>query len=557
MIENMRKYTGLMVVVLVLLAAGLILTMGNFNANSGGRAKVTEVYGEGIDQIEYRKMGFNSLSVIKQLRDPSLSAYAMDMIYNQRLDWRVMMGFYQTGSSSQEVQRFVTRRIVIAKTAAEYGIYPSTEQAKKHIKEQIFAQGGNFSAEKYQTFMKQIGSSGMQEEDFVNLVAESLVYDRLKGLVSSGLQTPNSLTDRSIKFQQQTLDLTTVAIDIDRYKKDIKPTEEEISAYWKENDFKYLTDREIRISYLVEKPAYSSPRPVAPVRAPETTDEEFKKTDEAYQKELVKWELEVEKPADRSIAAILDDLAYKVDDSEGLKFDEEVANAKLKINSTGLFSAKNVPDGLKLLNSKDGQSIADLVFQIKISESLKYRIPAPIKLEGNGWFYVRYDEEVMPTTKSYEQAKELAKADYTQEKANTAMLADVKNIKEKLAKTIADGSTAEEAAKINNLKADVRTGVKYDNLGKDERGGVVASEYEIFENGTITNNQSFSEKNVEEASQVTLVYLNKREVVNTAEAVDTRLRIQKARSEMLQDSVFRAWMDDAVTKANIPAMNFN
>ena len=137
------------------------------------------------------------------------------------------------------------------------------------------------------------------------------------------------------------------------------------------------------------------------------------------------------------------------------------------------------------------------------------------------------------------------------------MLADVENTKEKLAKLIKDGTTAEEAAKINNLKAEVRTGITYSNLGKDERGQVANSEYEIFENGTITDNQSFSKKNVEEQDKVILVYLNKREVVNTAEVVDTRLRIQKARSEMLQDSVFRAWFDDAIAKANIPVPNFN
>lgn len=556
MIENMRKYTGLMVVVLVLLAAGLILTMGDFRPNSGGRAKVTEVYGEGIDQIQFRKMGYNSLAVIKQLQDPGLTGYAMDMIYNQRLDMYAQFGFYRMGTSPQDAQKFVTRRIVIAKTAADYGIYPSTEQAKQHLKEKVFAKDGNFDAESYQAFIKEMGSSGMQEEDFVNLVAESLVYDRLKNLISSGLQTPNSLTDRAIKFQQQTLDLTTVAIDIDRYKKDIKPTEEEIKAYWTENDFKYLTDRTIRISYIVEKPVYSSPRPVAPVRAADATDEDFKKLDEAYKKELATWELEVEKETDNLLAAKLDDLAYLVDNSEGLKFEEEVKNAGIKLTSTELFSAKNVPADLKLLNSKNGDSIANIIFQTKIAESLKYRIPAPVKLEGNGWFYVRYDEDVTPVTKSYEEAKELAKADLIQEKANAAMLADVANIKEKLVKSIADGSSAQEAAKINNLEAQVRNGVTYTNLGKDERGQVDSSEYKIFENGTITDNKSFSEKNIEEENQVILVYLDKRQVVDTAEAVDMRIRIQSARSEILQDSVFRAWMDEAVAKANIPAMNF-
>lgn len=555
MIENMRKYTGLMVVILVLLAAGLILTMGDFRPNSGGRGKATEVYGESIDEVQFRKMGFNSLGVIKQLRDPGLTAYALDIIYNQPIDRQAMMGFYQVNSSTQEAQRFVTRRVVVAKTAAEYGIYPSVQLAKKHIKDQIFAEGGNFNAERYQAFMKDIGSSGLQEDDFVNLVAESLVYDRLKNLISSGLQTPNSLTDRAIKFQQQTLDLTTISIDIETYKENIQPTEEEVEAYWKENDFKYLTDREIRISYLVEKPEYSSPRPVAPVRAPDTSDEDYKKVDDAYQKEIAQWELDVMKPADNAVAVVMDDLAYKVDDSEGSRFNKEVEAAGLKLTSTDLFSAENVPEELKLLNSKEGQAISEWLFQVKIADSLKYRIPAPKKLEGNGWLYVRFDEEVKPVTKTYEEAMELAKADLVQEKAREAMLAEVDEIKEKLAKSIANGATAEEAAKINNLEANVRTGVEFANLGREGRG-IAPSEYEIFENATIADNGSFSEKNVEEENQVILVYLQKREVVNTAEAVDTRISIQSRRSAMLQDSVFRAWMDDAVEKANIPPMNF-
>jgi len=207
----------------------------------------------------------------------------------------MLYGFYQTGTNTQEAQRFVTRRVVVAKTAAEYGIYPSTEQAKQHIKEKIFAQDSKFNSDAYQDFMKEIGSSGLQENEFVNLVAESLVYKRLKSLISSGLQTPNNLTARAIKFQQQTLDLTTISIDIERYAKNVKPTEEEIKTYWEENDFKYLTNRKIRISYLVENPVYATLRPVAPVRAAEATDEEFKKLDDAYQKALAKWELEVEK----------------------------------------------------------------------------------------------------------------------------------------------------------------------------------------------------------------------------------------------------------------------
>ena len=66
--------------------------------------------------------------------------------------------------------------------------------------------------------------------------------------------------------------------------------------------------------------------------------------------------------------------------------------------------------------------------------------------------------------------------------------------------------------------------------------------------------KSFSENNVVSDSKITLVYLESRKVVNSTESVNQRVSFQKGRSQILQDSVFRAWMDDAIAKANIPAM---
>ena len=565
MIENMRKYTGLMVVVLVLLAAGLILTMGDFRANTGGRQKITEVYGTAIDATEYKKLGRNSITAIKEINDPELSSYALDLIYNRNLGPYAHFGFSRTGSSPDDIRNFVNRRVVIAKTAADYGIYPSTQLAEKHIIENIFVKDGQFDGARYKETIKNLGSAGMQEEDFVNLIAESLVYKKLKSLVSSGLQSPNSLTDRASKFLQQTLDLTTIDISIDPYKAKINPTEEEISTYWKENDFNYLTDRKIRISYVVEQPIYSSPRPEAPVRKPETTGDEFEKLDEEYKKALATWEIDIENKANKRAAFAIDNLAYVIDESEGLRFSEEIEKARntqdgdnKKIHAefitTELFSSKNVSEELKNLKTDNGQSVADILFQTKISDSLQYRIPAPIRLEGDGWFYVRYDEEVNPVPMTYEQAKELAKADLIQKKAHEAMLAEVDQIKEKLTASITGGSSAEEAAKANELTALKRPGLTYQALSKDQRGQATATELEIFENASISNMKSFSENNVVSDSKITLVYLESRKVVNSTESVNQRVSFQKGRSQILQDSVFRAWMDDAIAKANIPAM---
>jgi len=556
MIENMRKYTGLMVVVLILLAAGLVLTMGDFRANTGSRIKVTEVYGKAIDKIEFKKLGRNSITTIQQLNNPKLSNYAIDLMHNQNLGPYAAYGFSRTGYSVENETNFVNRRIVVAKTAADYGIYPSAELAKNYITEELFLKDKQFDRAKYDDFIKNLGSAGMQEEDFVNLIAESLVYEKLKSLISSDLESPNTLTSRAIKFNQQTLDLTEINIDIAPYKAKITPTEEEISTYWKENDFNYLTDRKIRISYIAEMPVYDSPKPKAPKRKPETTEEEFKKLDDAYKANIAAWEINEEKPANNKLAGIIDEVSALIDESEGERFSEEIASAGLKMVSTELFSNKEVSQEIKKLKTADGQSIANILFQTKISDSLQYRIPAPIRLEGNGWFYVRYDEEAKPEKMTYELAKELAKTDLIQKLAHSAMLEEVAEIKEKLTKNISGGSTAVEAAQINNLVGINKADLTYDKLPKDQRGQALKPDGEIFENGSITSIGSFSENNVVSDSKVTLIYLNNRHVVNSSDIVDNRLRIQESYSQRLQDFVFRTWLDDATAKANIPPVSF-
>ncbi len=70
MIENMRKYTGLMIVVFVLLLAGFLFTMGpTANSSGGGMGSgptVLEVHGRALDQQAYRRMGDSTLQLASE-----------------------------------------------------------------------------------------------------------------------------------------------------------------------------------------------------------------------------------------------------------------------------------------------------------------------------------------------------------------------------------------------------------------------------------------------------------------------------------------------------------
>ncbi|MDA7882563.1 SurA N-terminal domain-containing protein, partial [Akkermansiaceae bacterium] len=62
MIENIRKYTGLMIVVLVLLFIGLVF-LGDTARNSVTGKPVMEVNGVAISQKEFRRLASNALEI--------------------------------------------------------------------------------------------------------------------------------------------------------------------------------------------------------------------------------------------------------------------------------------------------------------------------------------------------------------------------------------------------------------------------------------------------------------------------------------------------------------
>ena len=70
MIENMRKYTGLMAVVFILLAAGFLFTMNDLSTTRGGGMgsgpAILEANGRILDQQEYRRMGDNTLQLASE-----------------------------------------------------------------------------------------------------------------------------------------------------------------------------------------------------------------------------------------------------------------------------------------------------------------------------------------------------------------------------------------------------------------------------------------------------------------------------------------------------------
>ncbi len=537
----MRKYTGLMIVVLVFLAAGLILTMGNFNASAAGGGKVTSAYGEDIDSNAFRKMGSSTIKVITTSQDRNLINYAV-----RNGAFNMMFG---RSLSSEEVVNFVTNRIIIKKEAAKIGIYPSKTRAYDYIQSTMFSKEGKFDKERYDEFIKQIGSTGFTNEDFVNLIGEFQVYSKLESTLSNGIEVSRKDAEKLALFRLQTIDASVINLDIEAYKKDIKPTEEEVKKYWDLNAGKYLTMRELKLSYILVSPKFETPEPAAPVRAENMSDEDFAKLDETYQKALATWNKE-KKKALNFTAGMVDDFSLEIEQDVGKSFVDLAKENGFKPVTTDFFNVKNAPKAIQNINTSEAESITTILFEEDFGTSDKHQVKAPIKTADGGWFYCRYEEEKTSTAKTFEAAKEQAKEDYINKTAKEVMVKAAEGIKESIAKAIKDGSSLEDAAKAKNLTV---TRMKALTAPSRETADLEAV---VFDSASITEPNTFTKEDIDLPDSHALVYLHKRVVISDP---TTQVRISQAAMQQsggLARSIFQAYMSEATKAAEVEMPKF-
>ena len=265
MIENIRKYTGLMIVVLVLLFLGLIfLESSASNLTSG--APAMEVAGRNISQKEFARMSTNTLKIPSRL---PFSAIPTD---SQKNPLTNLLGGRPAFSSDQLLrgasialeadrpERFLANRFAIQKAGLEYGATPGQEEVEAFIENVLFADAdGKFDQESYADFIeKKIGSLGIGIRGFNEYVRDLLTAGNLAELISGDIESDPTLIESLYRNGSQKITAQQVSLEFSTYQNEQTPTEEEIEAYWEENQEKYNTDERRKISYVFFEPDWDA-----------------------------------------------------------------------------------------------------------------------------------------------------------------------------------------------------------------------------------------------------------------------------------------------------------
>lgn len=295
MIENIRKYTGLMIVVLVLLFIGLVF-LGDTARNSFAGRPVMEVNGVAVSQKEFDRMSGNALQIPSALAQASPLSQSSKVIASHYLGDSVLANPMTSAASiltemteylqGSDPGRFLANRIAVREAGLDYGATPGPDEVESFIEKVLFAdQDGNFDQVAFSEFMeKKIGRLGIGSRGFNEYIRDLLTAQNIAKILGAGIAVDSSTAATHYSLDKQNITAQQVTLDMLDFEKDLKPTEEEIKAFYEENKENYFSDELRKTTYIFAEPDWQAAYDKQEEEKAKAAEEERKAAEEAKKK---------------------------------------------------------------------------------------------------------------------------------------------------------------------------------------------------------------------------------------------------------------------------------
>ena len=246
-------------------------------------------------------------------------------------------------------------------------------------------------------------------------------------------------------------------LELTPFEEKIQPTEEEIKKYWETISDSFTTEPRRKFTYIVATPTLPAEDKAAD-EAPESladaaASEEVKKA-AAKKKEEEKAKRATELAEERrkkqlELDALVDDFLFKLEEQKGAGFEELAKANGWEVKTTELFARSEAPKDLdvKLRSTSRPGTAVDQLFLIKETSDPFSKISEAIAIGENQWIVARLDGEEKSRTKTYDEARADARAQFISEKAAEAMKTAAEEAVTKIKLLLAAGKSFPDAAK--------------------------------------------------------------------------------------------------------------
>ena len=580
MIENMRKYTGLMAAVFILLAAGFLFTMNDISGGGGGGMgsgpTVLEANGRILDQQEYRRMGDSTLQLASEA---GLHLYVNFLIVPDAPQLQQAMQLLQYGYpnyyrtmgrnlKADDFNRFISNRIIIQQAMQSMGVRASDEEINTAIMSSpSFSSEGKFDNAKYASFIeKRLGRLGMTEKDLREIVHESLCLNKIIEIVGGGLLVPRQAAQDLLEAQMQAVSISRVVFNRDDFVEKEQPSEEEIKAYWDTHQDAYKTEEQRRINYILLTLPPETQVKSSPATLPADATEEQKKAHaEAEQARLdaeaqVKAQLADKRAQDaRSIQKEIDQISQEIYDSEEekkpLDFAAILTKRNRQIIETGLFSRSKLPKEIAALklrgNFNKGKTIADFIFGHSTASQDPYDLVSDALPVGeHGWIVFTLEEVVEPTLLDYTAARGAARAQLVSENGSIKVKEAAQAARAATAELVKSGKSFDEAAKEQGLTP-VQIGPFTIN---DRETQSKDPSYRLLHQKASGLNPGDLSESIDENDRSLFFYLISREVEDTEESKQRIESVINNGKNQIMMIAFLNWLQQQYQEADVKGL---
>jgi hypothetical protein len=529
MIEHLRKYTGLIIFVMALVFVGLTF-LGKSSSRGMGSDDPVRITIDGTSYTfsEYQKLGPSSVKLAQGMGTGMMYSFAMPL------------GVDFSSMDSPDQDRFVVNRVLLRKAANEFGIHPTDEEVAAAVKEQPAFQDkdGAFDQAKYNGIVQgYLGHLGLIEKDLFDLVRDDLIMKKLTSILGDGLAGSRQFAVDSVAAADQRLTLQVARLPLSKYEESLKPTDDELKAEWETSKQKYLTEKQLKVSYVLATPKYPEPaKEEAPLPATATEDE--KKAAEVKKAAAATAEAEEKRKINKDLGAKVNVLLDGLDKNSGGTFEKLAADAGFEIKSTDFFVISALPPELDLkLRSAQGQAtVASTLGNLSMEGSATNRFTNAIPIIDGQWLVVRADEIKEPRPKEFEEAKEDVRKDYITKHAAEALKKDADEKTAKIREGLTAGKSFADLAKEMDLevKAHGPFGMQ-DRTAPDPDAGILFRPAATVDPGSLADP-------VMRPDAALLIFVEKREIVKD----DTRAqKVERAVQSMANNqttTAFVAWL---------------
>lgn len=448
MIENIRKYTGLMIVVFVILFISFFFLDSRSVRNMGGGHAILKIAGRTYNDKEFNSLGKGAFELTSNLaRSGDFGLY------------QFLMGL-STGATSQEdaSEKFFVGRMILRQAKEEFGVYPGEEEISAYLRTlRVFAgPDQKFDPETYRNFIeKGMGRLGLTEKDLRELASDVLASKKINAIVGSGLGVDRAAVAKNLALENQQITGELAKLELSPFEDKIQPTEEEIKKYWETISDSFTTEPRRKFTYIIATPSLPvEPKADAPESIADATASDdvkkaaAKKKDEEKAKRATEF-AEARRKKQLELDSLVDDFLFKLEEQKGAGFEELAKANGWEVKTSELFARSTTPKDLdvSLRASSRGGKAVDQLFLIKETSDPFSKISEAIAIGENQWIVARIDGEEKSRTKTYEEARADARAQYIVEKAAEAMKTATNDAVTKIKASLVAGKSFSDAAK--------------------------------------------------------------------------------------------------------------